>query len=91
MKKIFNWLVVFSFYLAGCVTGQGTEVVIPTGNITTVYEPPTPSGVTFELVVAVLLIAMVLYLLIGKIWIRNSKKRQNKFSKKLTKKARSKK
>jgi len=53
--------------LIGCATTKNNAVEIPVANVTSVYQPPSVSSVTVELVAAGLLIVLILYILISKL------------------------
>jgi hypothetical protein len=76
MKRPLNFLIIIFSLLSGCATTRSAEVALPTGNIATVYQPPTVRAITFEFVAVVFLIAMVLFVLIEKLWHEHRKNKK---------------
>ena len=75
MRRPISYLIVLSALLAGCAMAKTSSVDIIPANITSVYEPPSTTTVSAEVLAAIILIAIVLYIIFEKAWFRGRRKK----------------
>lgn len=69
-QRPINYLIALCGLLVGCVTAKNRSVEIPAANITAVYEPPSTTAVSAEIIAAIILIAVILYIIFEKYCFR---------------------
>lgn len=75
MRRPINYLIALSGLLSGCASAKTRSVEIPAANITAVYEPPSKTAISMEVLVAIILVAIVLYIIFEKAWFRGRRKK----------------